>query len=188
MKMLLSLAALLGVAHVAPALAQSLTPPTQEDRPAATPPAPAPRPAHAHVPHAWQPGETVQHMVERRIAELHRQLQITPAQAQAWDEFAQVMRDNARTSDQAYRERGAHLATMSAVDNLQSFARLEQERAQGVQRLAASFQTLYNSLSEQQKQSADRLFRHYGERAPERRHFAARHQPAASPEPATPPR
>ena len=41
--------------------------------------------------------------MEARIAQLHKELSITPAQQGQWDQFAQVMRDNAQAFGQAIR-------------------------------------------------------------------------------------
>jgi hypothetical protein len=101
----------------------------------------------------------MENMVDRRITELHTKLQITPAQGQKWDEFAQVMRDNAKAMDQLYADRAQKLSSMTAVDNMQSFQTIEQARMQGMQKLVPAFQTVYDSLSDQQKQAADALFR-----------------------------
>jgi protein CpxP len=114
---------------------------------------------------ARQPGETMQSLVERRITDLHSKLHITPAQAQQWDQFAQVMRDNAKDTDQAYQQRAEKIGSMSAVDNMQSYAQIEQQRAQNMQKLVPAFQNLYGSLSDQQKKTADDLFRNYAANA-----------------------
>ena len=99
---------------------------------------------------------SMENLVDRRITELHTKLQITPAQGQKWDQFAQVMRDNAKAMDQLYADRAQKLSSMSAVDNMQSFQTIEQARMQGMQKLVPAFQTVYDSLSDQQKQAADR--------------------------------
>ncbi len=106
-----------------------------------------------------RPGESMENLVDRRITELHTKLQITPAQGQKWDQFAQVMRDNAKAMDQLYADRAQKLSSMSAVDNMQSFQTIEQARMQGMQKLVPAFQTVYDSLTDQQKQAADALFR-----------------------------
>jgi hypothetical protein len=62
---------------------------------------------------------------------------------------------------------------MSAVDNMQSFAQIEQQRAQDTQKLVPAFQALYASLNDQQKKTADQLFRNYTAST------QARHQAAA---------
>lgn len=148
-----------------PALAQT----GSTAAPAATPPAGAtttaphtgavqPRQSKAK---SGQPGEVTQKMVEQRIADLHAKLHITQAQSQPWDQFAQLMRQNATDLDQAYQQRAQRLNAMSAPENLQSYAQLEQTRAQDVQKLVPAFQNLYDSLSAQQKKEADQLFRAY---------------------------
>jgi hypothetical protein len=119
------------------------------------------------------PGETMQAMVEKRITDMHRELQVTPAESSQWDQFAQVMRDNAKEIDQAYKDRADKLDSMSAVDNMQSYAQIEQLRAQQVQKLVPAFQTLYASLSDQQKQRADALFRNQAAREQAHRQAAA---------------
>ncbi len=96
---------------------------------------------------------------------MRSRLQITAQQEQAWGAFAQAMRDNATATAQAYQDRAAHLQTMTAVENLHSFAQLEQARAQGLEVLATSFDTLYGQLSDSQKHAADTMFRRQGERA-----------------------
>ena len=115
----------------------------------------------------------MQSLVERRIADLHSRLHITPQQSQQWDQFAQVMRDNAHEMDQIYQARAEKLGSMTAVDNMQSYAQIEQQRAQDVQKLVPAFQTLYVSLSDQQKKAADEMFRTRAQ------HAQAGHQAAA---------
>jgi hypothetical protein len=135
--------------------------------------------SHKAMPHAnrspsaGQSGEAMQNLVERRIADLHSRLHITSEQSQQWDQFAQVMRDNARDLDQGYHQRSEKLNSMSAVDNLQSYAQLQQERAQDMQKLVPAFQTLYGALSDQQKQQADQMFRNYAANAQSRRQATA---------------
>jgi protein CpxP len=125
--------------------------------------------AHKAMPHsasaARQPGETMVSMVDRRITELHSRLHITAEQKPQWDQFTQVMRDNAKQMDEAYQQRAQKMGTMSAVDNMQSFAQIEQEHAEDMQKLVPAFQTLYASLSDQQKKTADQMFRYNAEKA-----------------------
>ncbi len=118
--------------------------------------------------------ETMLALVDHRIAELHSQMHITPQQSQQWDQFAQVMRDNAKEMDDLYRQRAEKLASMSAVQNMQSFAEIEEQRAQQTQKLVPAFQTLYASMSDQQKAEADRVFQFRSARAEARHHQAVR--------------
>ena len=123
---------------------------------------------------ARQPGHSIETMVDRRIADLHNRLRITPEQAQQWDQFALTMRDNARGMDELYQQRAEKMNSMSAVDNMQSYEQIEQQRAQDVQKLVPAFQTLYDALSDQQKKLADQMFRNYAANA-EAHHQAAAH-------------
>jgi len=110
-------------------------------------------------------GESLQEMVEQRIADLHARLHITSQQSQQWDQFAQVMRDNAKGMDDLYHQRASQLGSMSAVQNMQSFEQIEEVRAQQMQKLVPAFQTLYGSFSDQQKAEADRIFQYRAARA-----------------------
>jgi hypothetical protein len=123
---------------------------------------------------ARQPGESLENLTERRITSLHARLHITPQQSQQWDQFTQVMRDNAREMDQVYQQRAEKLDTMTALDNMQSYAQIEQQRAQDTQKLVPPFQSLYASLSDEQKKTADQVFRSIGE------HMRARHHQSAT--------
>ncbi|HVC62301.1 MAG TPA: Spy/CpxP family protein refolding chaperone [Acetobacteraceae bacterium] len=149
------------------------TPPAASSSPGAMPSGSATATHHATMTHHTRPGtrapgETMRQMVDRRIAHLHARLHITAAEQQEWDRFARVMRDNAKELDQAYQQRGARFESMNAVENMQSYAEIEQTRSQGMQKLVPAFQTLYASLSDQQKQQADRLFRNYVAKAQQR--------------------
>ncbi len=48
------------------------------------------------------PGNSAAQRVEEHIKELHSQLRITPAENPQWDQFAAVMRENARDMDQVF--------------------------------------------------------------------------------------
>jgi hypothetical protein len=135
------------------ALAQSLPTPT-----AATPQV-APPPA-VSSPIAGHPvaGKNAEERVERRIAELRTQLRITPAEQQQWDQFAGVMRDNARDMDQIFIQRAQQLGSMTALQNMQSYEQLADAHAQHLQKLVSAFQSLYEAMPDQQKQLADQVF------------------------------
>lgn len=151
------IAGLLGAGPAVPALAQAGSP--------ATSPAPTPSTGGAApAPGTRQPEAAMHNDVEQRIADLHARMHITPAQSKEWNAFAQVMRENARDLDRAYRLRAEHLASQTALQNLESYARLEQTRARDVERLVPAFRALYHSLSAQQKRDTDELFRSFGRR------------------------
>lgn len=97
--------------------------------------------------------------VEHRIDQLHTQLRITPEEQSQWDAFAQTMRQNADNMHSAIDQRASQMGTMDASQNMQSYAQLAQTHAQDMQQMASAFQTLYQSMSPEQRQTADQMFR-----------------------------
>lgn len=146
----------------APALAQTDPAPGGQPAPnALAPQTEQGKPEHGMREHKGQRADRYHATLDERIQTMHQRLHITPEQEGAWNGFAQVMRDNANAIEQDYRQRSDTLGNLSAADNLRNYARIEQDRAQGVQRLSAAFDTLYGQLSDQQKKTADAMFRHY---------------------------
>ncbi|KMY85083.1 2-polyprenylphenol hydroxylase and related flavodoxin oxidoreductase [Candidatus Paraburkholderia calva] len=97
--------------------------------------------------------------VEERIAQLHSSLKITAQQEDQWSKFADVMRENAHTMGDLYRQRIAQRDTMSALDDMKQCAPITQADADGTKRLVDTFDPLYTSLSPEQKKLADKAFR-----------------------------
>jgi periplasmic protein CpxP/Spy len=118
-------------------------------------------PAASSSPLAGHPvaGKSAQERVEQRIKELYSQLRISPAERPQWDQFAQVMRDNARDMDRVYDQRTEQFRSMTALQNMQSYEQLATQHAQNLQKLVPAFQNLYNAMPDQQKQLADQVFR-----------------------------
>jgi protein CpxP len=104
-------------------------------------------------------GRSMAGQIEQRITDLHAKLQITPAQQQPWDQFAQVMRDNARSMDDTFQHRVQALPGLTAPENMQSYATVATTHAQDVQKLVPAFQALYATMSDSQKRLADQAFR-----------------------------
>jgi hypothetical protein len=119
------------------------------------------RPVAAQSPLADHPAarRNAAERVEQRIKELHAQLRITPAERPQWDQFAQMMRENAGEMDGAWMERAGHFQSMSAVQNMQSYEQIAEQHAQHLQKLVSAFQHLYDAMPDQQKQLADQVFR-----------------------------
>ena len=80
--------------------------------------------------------KTMSEKVEQHIKQLHNQLRITTAEEPQWQQFAQVMRDNAAQIEQALEARGTNIDTMTADENMLSYAQLAQTHATNMQRLA----------------------------------------------------
>jgi periplasmic protein CpxP/Spy len=129
----------------APALAQTDT--------QATPPAKPQTPR----------GKQIASQVEQHIAELHKRLHITAAEQPQWDGFAQTMRGNAAHTDQLFKTR-MDTPSMSALDDLRSYASIAQAHADDVQRLVPPFQALYEAMSPDQRKSADAAFKEFEQR------------------------
>jgi periplasmic protein CpxP/Spy len=158
MKLSGRVALLAGVALMAlpgAVMAQSTATPPSASAPAGAPTAPG---ATAQ-PGAPAPSTTAEQHVEARIKQLHGQLKITAAQDSQWNQFAQTMRDNARDMDEAAEQRAQQFATMSAVENMQSYEKLAEDHVQHLQKLIPAFQTLYDAMSPEQKKTADQVFR-----------------------------
>jgi periplasmic protein CpxP/Spy len=105
------------------------------------------------------PSDATQAAVDQRIRALQSQLGITEAQMPLWSAFTQAMRDNAAATDALFTQRAGAVATMSAPDNMHSYAQIARSYADNTERLATAFDSLYASLSDTQKQAADTLFR-----------------------------
>ncbi|MGF6901272.1 protein CpxP [Paraburkholderia sp. GAS348] len=99
--------------------------------------------------------------VEDRIAYLHTQLKITPAQESQWNAFADVMRSNGQTMGQLFQQRKAD-TNLSALDDMKQYATIAQAHADGMKRLVDAFDPLYNSFSPEQKKLADVTFHQGG--------------------------
>lgn len=100
--------------------------------------------------------------VEGLIGHLHQELKITPAQESLFLKVADVMREDAATMSTLAKKRADGAATMTAVDDLKSYAEISEAHAQGTKRMIPVFQELYSSMSEAQKKLADVEFRdHY---------------------------
>jgi hypothetical protein len=58
-----------------------------------------------------------------------------------------------------FAQRANAVATMSAADNMHSYAQIARTYADNIERLATAFDSLYASPTETQKRAADTLFR-----------------------------
>ena len=117
-----------------------------------------PPPAAGHTPPPAL-SAAAQAAVDQRIGQLQTRLGITPEQMPQWSAFAAAMRDNAAATDALFARRAGAVATMSAVENMHSYAEIARAYADDTERLATAFDSLYASLSDIQKQAADTLFR-----------------------------
>lgn len=108
--------------------------------------------------------------IEGRIAFLRAELKITNAQAAAFDNVANVMRENdsaRRAAFEARQQRGQQASLLDRLDQRQKGA---ESMAAATGKLKAAWAPLYASLSDDQKKTADELF------APQRGHRMGPHR------------
>jgi hypothetical protein len=95
--------------------------------------------------------------VESRISELHDQFHITPAQEPQFKAYADAMRSNAQAMRALFQER-AQSPDTTAIGELRWYARLTTAHGEALTKLLPVFDTLYQSMSDQQKKAADKVF------------------------------
>lgn len=109
--------------------------------------------------------------IDHRIARLHRQLHITADQEPKFQAFADVMRNNAQAMHGMLLEHG-QTGDDTAVAKLRWFAQLTSLHADALNKLVPVFDALYLSLSDKQKEQANRVFDEIGVRRPPHHHHA----------------
>jgi hypothetical protein len=127
----------------------------QQTAPAQTPDKAAHGPRHAR----FTPGRHI----EGRIAFLQAELKITPAQKAQWDKVATVMRDSAKSNAAAFEQMRARRtaepnARPDAVQRMNDRIKFSEARLADQKKFVEAFTPLYNSLSDEQKQTANELF------------------------------
>jgi periplasmic protein CpxP/Spy len=102
------------------------------------------------------PGAPVQPppSIATSIARLHRELHIAPPQEAAFNGFANAMRENARAAERLPPPN----RQVTAVEGLRLSIRAMQQELAGLRRLLPALETLYRSLSPQQRRTADEIF------------------------------
>ncbi len=96
--------------------------------------------------------------IDQRISSLHDSLKITQAEETDWQAVAQTMRDNAAAMQKLASEKEQSSASMTAVDDLQTYSAFAQAHVDHLKKLTAAFTTLYNAMPAQQKKLADQVF------------------------------
>ncbi len=100
--------------------------------------------------------------VEQRIEALKTALKITPDQESKWKGVAQAMRDNASMMDKLVQDKRAKAASMTAVDDLETYQDFTKAHLDGLKNLASAFKSLYNWMPADQKKNADQVFQSFG--------------------------
>jgi hypothetical protein len=100
----------------------------------------------------------MKHHVEVRIKTLHDELKVTADQDAAWETVAQAMRDNEESMSKLVDTRHTNVGTMTAVDDIKSYQEIAQNHADSLAKFVAAFEPFYNSLTADQKKTADEFF------------------------------
>ena len=100
--------------------------------------------------------------VEGRIAFLKTELKITPEQEASWNAFADILRENAGGMKDGMMQMRDGMgmpdgATATPVQRLVRRESMLNSRLEGVQKLKAALEPLYQSFGAEQKQMADKL-------------------------------
>ncbi|MGE3279660.1 MAG: Spy/CpxP family protein refolding chaperone [Alphaproteobacteria bacterium] len=119
--------------------------------------------AQTQSPAAQKPGAATRQTapasdpVDAKLAEIKQRLNITAAQQPQFESFANVVKQNAQAME-VLMQKAQKDARQNAVESLRMAASFAQTEADNLKRLVPALETLYASLLEQQKQTADRLF------------------------------
>ena len=96
--------------------------------------------------------------VEARIAAMRSSFHITSAQESLWNDVARAMRENAKAMTDVHKTRDGHASALNAVDELKAYAAAVETHADGLHKFVPVFQSLYESMSDEQKKTADAKF------------------------------
>lgn len=96
---------------------------------------------------------------ETQIKQLQATLSITAAQEPLWQNLAQVMRENAKDMDAINKERAENTKPLNALEHMKLHKRITQSHLDQTNKLIVPFEEFYNSLSDQQKNITDMVFR-----------------------------
>jgi periplasmic protein CpxP/Spy len=108
---------------------------------------------------AFDPGRHI----EGRIAYLKTELKITDAQQPLFDAVANLLRDNAKATHDAFQSlRGDRNQPQTALARMEARAKVAQLRADGEAKMLAAFRPLYQAMSPDQQKAADEMFEHHG--------------------------
>jgi len=92
--------------------------------------------------------------LEARIESLHQKLMITQAQEEQWNKVTEVIRQNAQTMTMLLGRIKFHEANAGTpVDEIKFYGQIAEAHANSIKKLIPVFETLYNSLSENQKKA-----------------------------------
>ena len=96
---------------------------------------------------------------EVQIKQLQGTLKITEDQQELWDKLVQVMRENAKDMDAFTKERAENTKSMNALDHMKLHSQITEVHLAQLKKVIPPFEAFYNSMSDQQKNITDIVFR-----------------------------
>ena len=96
---------------------------------------------------------------EAQIKQLQGTLNITEDQQELWNKLTAVMRENAKDMDAFTKERAENAKPINAVEHLKLHRQITEEHLAQLKKLIPPFEAFYNSMSDQQKNITDIIFR-----------------------------
>jgi len=102
---------------------------------------------------------TAVEQTEVRIKQLRDALKITEDQEPLWSNLTLVMRDNAKNMDALTKDRAESAKTMNAVERMKFHSQITEAQLNHQKKFIPPFEALYDSMSDEQKQITDTLFR-----------------------------
>jgi hypothetical protein len=96
---------------------------------------------------------------EAQIKQLQGTLNITEDQQELWNKLTAVMRENAKDMDAFTKERAENAKPINAVEHLKLHRQITEEHLAQLKKLIPPFEAFYNSMSDQQKNITDMVFR-----------------------------
>ena len=96
---------------------------------------------------------------EAQIKQLQGTLNITEDQQKLWDKLVQVMRENAQEMDALTKNMAENTKTMNALEHMKFHSQITEAHLAQLKKLIPPFEAFYNSMSDQQKNITDMVFR-----------------------------
>jgi hypothetical protein len=96
---------------------------------------------------------------ETQIKQLQGTLNITEAQNELWNNLTRVMRENAIEMDALAKDRAENIKTMNAVESMKLHSQITETHLNQLKKMIPPFDAFYASLSDQQKNITDMVFR-----------------------------
>jgi TolA-binding protein len=96
---------------------------------------------------------------EAQIKQLQGTLNITEDQKELWNKLTSVMRENAKEMDTLTKDMAENTKTMNAVEHMKLHSQITEAHLAQLKKLIPPFEAFYNSMSDQQKNITDIVFR-----------------------------